>query len=334
MLRRLISWRLILIWLLFSLRPLWAAEESQLITLIAPSSMAVKESRQVIEGMVDEPFVTQLSLLVEPFITEKKAKPIIIRVEDGHFREEVKLEPGLNIITVSTLGRQHKVSRPIFWVTTEEKGKEKIGSSTSIVFVEPTRIKLSEFPTLKGVVTDTSVTSLQVVTLGFYESLLLTGEVKGEIKSSNGNIRCSEVGVKDMTFSLPLTLSEGLNMVIARVAHKPATLAEIQMKVLVYERPSKKIVLEEPEMADGKVVIAGKVTDPAIKEVTITASALVSSEDGEAIKTLFREKVKVGPGGKFSLKTKWGKNYTIKSSLTIAVTVGKERATKTLIKWW
>lgn len=333
MLNRLLSCKFILIWLIFSPLPIRAAEESQLITLIAPSSIAVKTPRQVVEGMVDEPFITQLSLLVEPFITEKEAQPIIIRVEDGHFREEVELEPGLNILTVSTLGGRHKVSQPIFWVTAKEKGQEKIGSNTPIVFVEPTGIKLSEFPTLKGVVTDTGITSLQVVSLGFYESLLLTGEVKGDVKGSKGKIGCYEVGVKDMTFSLPVTLSEGLNMVIARVAHKPASLAEIQMKVLVYERPSKRIVLEEPAVTDGKVVIAGKVTDPAIKEVTITISALVTSKDGEAIKTLIRKKVKVGRGGKFSLKTRWGEDYTIKSSPTIAVTAGKERATKTLIKW-
>ncbi|MDI6791932.1 MAG: hypothetical protein QME81_03570 [bacterium] len=334
MLNRLLSWKLVLIWLLLFPLPLWAAEESQLITLIAPSSAAVREAHQVVEGMVDEPFITRLSLLVEPFITEKEVEPIIVRVEEGRFREEVALEPGLNIITVSTLGGQHKVSQPIFWVTTKEKGKEKIGSNTPIIFVEPAGIKLSAFPTLKGVVTDTSITSLQVVTLGFYESLLLTGEVKGEVKSSNGNIRCSEVGVKDMTFSLPLTLSEGLNMVIARPAHRPAGLATIQMKVLVYERPSEMLVLEEPKVVDGRVIIVGKATDPAIKEVTITASALVSVKDGEAIKTLFRKKVKVGRGGKFRLKTGWGEDYTIKSSPTIAVTAGKERATKTLIKWW
>jgi len=91
------------------------------------------------------------------------------------------------------------------------------------------------------------------------------------------------------------------------------------------------------EIRKNKIIIAGKVLDNSIKQINIKIYSLVEDikEDREYLKTITEKTIKVDNDGTFKITAPLENNrYIIKSSPTIVVTAGKERATKTLIKWW
>lgn len=318
----------------------WAGD---LITIFEPSFVKTKNPFLTISGKVDRSSISQIQLTVEPFLKRNKDDiySSIIEVKEGYFQKGINLFSGLNIITIKTLDGKYETAKPIFLITPKEKmDKEKLGQKSPIVFTSPAEVKFTTYPIIKGVVTNPEIKEIMVIIMNFQTSLLLTEDVGVDIlhkENFSDNITYKKVAVKNMTFSFPTVLGEGLNMIIARPVSKGAGIESIQYKVLVYEKTAKKIILEEPRLEKNRLLITGKVIDPSIKEVTVCIYALVEEvvKEKEYLKTIVDKRIKVEKDGSFKMTTKLEtEHYIIKSSPTIVVIGGRERITKTLIKWW
>ncbi|MFH1098300.1 MAG: hypothetical protein V1749_12530 [Candidatus Desantisbacteria bacterium] len=331
-----------IIWVLlfiFCIVPeVWA---EKIITIVSPSVSITQGAEQTIKGIVARSSVKKISLVQEVFLSDgdKRIEPLIIPVENGKFQGSIILSPGLNIITIKTLDTisSHETFLPIFLTHPKKKIIEKrFGKTSPIVFTSPEGVKFNTTPVIKGVVTDPLIKEIIVVMMNLPASLLLSNNIESESYIPQ-TIICKKVAVKNMSFSFLSTLDEGPNIILAKPSSPKATIETIQYKVMVCEKESMKIYLDAPELEKNKVIIAGKVLDDSIKNVNIKIYALVEDikEDREYLKTITEKTIKVNNDGTFKMTAQLENNrYIIKSSPTIVVTSGKERATKTLIKWW
>lgn len=316
----------------------WA---EKIITIVSPSVSITQEAKQTIKGRVTKPSIKQVSLTQEVFLSDgdEKIEPLIIPVKDGKFQASIVLSPGLNIITIRALNgiTSQEVFFPIFLTHSEKNiSTEKLGKASPIVFTSPEGVKFNTSPVIKGVVTDPLIKEIGVVMMNLPASVLLNSVVESEPYIPQ-TIIYKKVPVKNMSFRFSSTLSEGLNIIMAKPLSSKATIEAVQYKVMVYEKESKKIFLDEPRLEKNKVIVTGRVLDDSIKQVNIKIYALVEDirEDKEYIKTIIEKTIKVDNDKTFKMETRLeSKRYTIKSSPTIVVTTGKERTTRTLIKWW
>ncbi len=331
----------ILIFNLFFLLPL---EASNLIAIISPLAISTEDAEQTVEGKVEESFISRLKLSIEPFLPRKgeKQKSVIIDVQNGIFRENVILFPGLNIISVSTLSGKHKQSKAIFLITHKKENQfqtpvEQWGTNSPIVFTAPQTLKTNKPGVfIKGVITKPEIKKIKIMAINTMDFLTS----KAISSSREERIDYQEVKIKNLQFDFPVTLTEGLNIIIARPGLLSTEIIDpttIKIKTLIYEKVSSQILLDEPQMQNGILIVRGKVTDPAVKKVLINVSALVKEEIRPGIhpKTLINKKVKVNNKGEFTLKLPLEKKglYTIKSPPTINVWANGNNATKTILKW-
>jgi hypothetical protein len=334
---------LILIFNLFFLLPL---EASNLISIISPLAISTEDAEQIVEGKVEESFISRLKLSVEPFLPRKGEKPktVIIEVKKGIFRENIILFPGLNIISISTLSGKHKQNKAIFLITHKHKKEnqfqtpiEQWGTNSPIVFTTPQTLKTNKPRVfIKGVITKPEIKTIKIMAINTMDFLTS----KPISSSREERIDYHEVKIKNLQFGFPVKLTEGLNIIIARPSLLSTETIDptiLQIKTLIYEKLSSQILLDEPQMQDGTLIIKGKVTDPAIKKVRINVSALVKEEirPGIQSKTLINKKIKVNNKGEFALKLALEKKglYIIKSPPTINVWANGNNATKTILKW-
>ncbi len=330
--------------LIFNLLSLLPLEASNLISIINPLAISTEDAEQIVEGKVEESFISRLKLSVEPFLPRKgeKQKSVIIDVKKGIFRENIILFPGLNIISVSTLSGKHKQSKAIFLITHKKENQfqtpiEQWGTNSPIVFTAPQTLKTNKPKVfIKGVITKPEIKTIKIMAINTMDFLTS----KAISSSREEKIDYQEVKIKNLQFDFPVTLTEGLNIIIARpslLSTETIAPTTIKIKTLIYEKISSQILLDEPQMQNGILIIKGKVTDPAVKKVLINVSALVKEEIRPGIhpKTLINKKVKVNNKGNFTLKLPLEKKglYTIKSPPTINVWANGNNATKTILKW-
>ena len=317
---------------------------SNLISIIKPFAVNTEDKYQIVEGKVEESFIKRLRLTVEPFLPKKgeKHKSLIIGVKKGYFREKITLFPGLNIISVSTLSSKHKESKAIFLISPKKDIQsqiplEKWGTNSPVVFTSPQKLKVTAPDVLiSGVITKPTVKLIKVIVINTMDFL-----INKSLPSQKERIDYKEVPIKNLQFSFSVKLTEGLNIIIARPSLLPEDSIDptaIQIKTLIYEKVSQKVLLNDPEMKDGILIIKGKVVNLTVKKVKITVSALVKEEiQPERIypKTLINKNVKVSNTGDFILKAPLSKKglYTIKSPPTISVWANGNAATKTLLNW-
>ncbi len=330
--------------LIFNLFYLLSLEASNLISIISPLAITTEDKEQIVEGKVEESFISRLKLSVEPFLPRKgeKQKSVIIEVKKGIFRETIILFPGLNIISISTLSGKHKQSKAIFLIAHKKENQfqtpiEQWGTNSPIVFTAPQTLKTNNPRVfIKGVITKPEIKTIKIMAINTMDFLTS----KPISSSHEERIDYHEVKIKNLQFGFPVKLTEGLNIIIARPSLLSTETIDptiLQIKTLIYEKLSSQILLDEPQMQNGTLIIKGKVTDPAIKKVRINVSALVKEEIRPGIKpkTLINKKIKVNNKGEFTLKLALEKKglYIIKSPPTINVWANGNNATKTLLKW-
>lgn len=323
----------------YSLAPGSFAGESGLISISKPEGTTVTEKEQILEGTVEESFVKTLSLTVEPFIAREGEKKYSRRVQitKGRFFEKIKLSPGLNLIKLSPSGGKAETVQPIFLVTADKKTFENIdkwGSESQIVFLSPNETKVNTSKvTLKGMVADQKAKALDVVILEMADLSTVS-----ENAVQKQQIAYKKVNIKKQKFSFNADLSEGLNIILVKISGKPTKTDNLQIKSVIYEKVNPNIVLNDPEIKNGKLIITGKIDIPSLKTVEVKATALVETGETRQIKpeTLFERIVNVEKDGCFSLALPWEEKpgFTIKSSPNIYVSASDKSATKTLIKWW
>ena len=131
-----------------------------------------------------------------------------------------------------------------------------------------------------------------------------------------------------------------MNIIIAKPAYQDVDLSQIQVKTLIYEKLSAKIILEDPKVENSNLFLNGKIIDPAVRKVHINVHALVEDRiKKETIypKTLIDKDIKVNKDGTFTIKVPLGEKrelYIIKSPPIITVSSDADVASKTLIKWY
>ncbi len=343
MLKRLLSTALVFAFLRSFTSDIYAGE---IITIILPAGTSTRNSHQVIKGKVDEPFVTKLNLVMEPFLgndsVEKFSRSITVR--DGYFSEKVQLYKGLNIIKLSSLGGKVRATKAIFLVTNEKSPHADIpvnqwGKDSPIVLTSPHELILNEpLVHLKGVVTSEDIKLVEIVsmdTLSFFAWDVLSGKQK-----EDRSIIYKEVAVNNMQFDSSVSLYEGLNIIMAKPADKKAGLELVRIKTVIYEKVNDKIHIESPVVSNGEITVVGMIKDSSISHVQMLVTALVEDFEypGKIYPKIIADKgIKVKKDGIFSTKvTLQDKKttYIIKSPPLITVYSGVNRATRTVVKWW
>ncbi len=262
-------------------------------------------------GRIDEFRPKHLRLSVTSFMEERKSS-LLIPITDGRFREEVELFSGLNIITLSTPSGKIKATNPIFLVSKDER-REDWGKTSPIVFTAPTRPRVKPPFLVEGVVTNPEIKEIEVVVIGLYEQ----------------KIRHFVVGVSKARFSFLLPdLSFGINLILAKLTKSKANPSEVQFLPLIFEPESDKLLLKEPILENDSILISGDVLKPSVRKVDISIWGLVSEKDGELVKMIANERIKVKKNGTFQAKIKM-KEKPI-SLPTIVITGPKMMTSKTL----
>lgn len=311
----------------------------EIITILKPTLNSTSSKEQFVEGKVELPLIKNIQISVEPFIWDETKKiqiPQTVSVVNGYFKENITLSPGLNLIKISSLGGKHKIVKPVFLVSDRPsllKPVDSWGKHSDIIFTAPREIKsITREIVVKGIVTDASIKSVEVIDLDTISFLTETGGIE------NGRIDYREVKIKDLQFNFTLKLKQGLNILVARPSEKKSNETNLQIKSIIYEKTSEKIVVEEPVLENGKLTIKGKVNDITIKKVRLNIHSLVEQEihPGKILpKTILDKCIDVKSDGSFYLKTGLiREGYSIKSPPIITVTADGEIVTKTIIKWW
>jgi hypothetical protein len=286
-------------------------EEQGFIRIFEPALFSTTKPRITVAGRVDEFRPKHLRLSVASFMAGTK-NSFLIPVAEGRFREEVELFPGLNIITLSTPSGKIKAINPIFLVSKEEK-KEDWGKTSPIVFTSPTKPRVKPPFLVEGVVTDSRVREIEVVVIGLYGQ----------------KIRHLVAPVSNMKFSFLLSdLSFGINLILAKHGKSKANPSEVQFLPLIFEPEQTGLILKEPILEDNSIFISGDVLDSSVRKVDISIWGLVSEKDGEMVKRITTERVKIKKNGTFQAKIELKEKLI--SSPTIVVTAPKMMASKTL----
>ncbi|MFH1416237.1 MAG: hypothetical protein ABIH89_09175 [Elusimicrobiota bacterium] len=322
--------------ILAAIHPLLVAED--IITIVKPDFTTTDRNMITIEGKTELPFVKNLDLTVEPFLSkqDRTAYAGSISVIDGYFKEKVRLQPGLNLIKVASISGKHRVVRPVFLISPEEpslsKSLKSWSSESPVIFIYPRELILNNPEiTVKGVVSDPSLASIEAVILDTIDFL-------GEPQPSGSNIiDYRKVDIKDMQFSFPAVLRDGLNIIVAKPSNTGVTEPGIQIKTVIYEKTSSVISLNDPVISDGKLQISGKSGPPVQKGLKLTIDALVEENDQPGriiLKRIESQDIITDNDGTFLLTADIsGSGYTIKSPPLVTVGTKKSAATKTIIKW-
>ncbi len=309
---------------------------ASLVTITRPSSGTVSVAEQVVEGRVELASIERLSLSVEPFLhaAGRAASSRTVLLQSGRFHEQVTLSPGLNIITLSSLGGGHRTGRAVYLASGKPGSKkplEEWGADSPVALSSPVDLKTAqEEVRLVGTLKDAGVEGLDIVVLDTYDFFAAAGQ-------REEGITYRRVAVKDLRFSVALKLGTGLNIILVKAAGRKASEADILVKSLIYEAASARLVLDEPLVERGRLVVTGRVIDASRGVVKVSVECLVEEElrPGKiSPKTIIRREVKVAADGRFRLEERLKlERYTIKSAPSITVSAGDAVATKTLVVW-
>lgn len=249
----------------------------------------------------------------------------------------MELSPGINLIKVNAgSSGKNEITQPVFLIAQQKKESVgEWGSQAQLVFTAPEELKTNkENITIKGVVTNPNIASVDAVIMNTMYFLF-----EGSGKENEGKIEYKSVSVKNMQFEIKAKLTQGLNVILARPDRKTAPVEKIQIMSLVYEKISNQVILDEPQLEKGNVIIKGKVSNNQIKKVRLNITALVENEfkPGQlAPRSLLDTNVQVDKDGSFYFKAPLQDKkgiFSIKYSPTITVFTEGASATKTLIKW-
>ena len=319
------------------------AQESGVISILRPSENATKNEKEIIEGRVLESFVRRLQLRIEPFVPEKDDAPVeyTVIVRNGHFRKEVKLFPGLNIIRIATSGGKHETSKAVFRIHDEKKKDlmselEKWGTSSPVVFAAPRDLRIGEdSPTIRGVTTDPSLETIEVVVVNVFDFFMSDALPPLVEERSIGYM---SIGIKDLQFDFKPRLRVGLNMIMAKPAGRKSQLAEMQVKSLVYDRISDKVTIDGCTVENANVVVEGRITNSPGASVRAVVVALGREDAAGAVQpvVVFEKDVERTKKGMFSLSFSLSEEvlgYQIVSPPTVYIEGGKEIASYTILNW-
>ena len=286
-------------------------EEQGFIRIFEPAFFSTTQPKITVAGRIDEFRPKHLRLSITSFMEERKSSSLI-PVTDGRFREDIELFSGLNIITLTTLSGKIKAINPVFLVSKKEK-KEDWGKTSSIIFTSPVGPRIKPPFLVEGVVTDPEIKEIEVVVIGLYGQ----------------KIRHLVAPVSNMKFSFLLPdLSFGINIVLAKPGKSKVSPSEAQFLPLIFEPESDRLILKEPILEDGSILISGEVLLPSVRNVDISVWCLVSEKDGELAKRITKERIAVKKNGTFQTKIEIKEKLI--SSPTIVIATPKMMASKTL----
>jgi len=308
--------------------------ESTRIIIDRPGEIVFTE-QVLVEGSVVIPSDKFICVRVEPFIEKKdyKAQDYIVAITGKRFKKAITVPSGISIITASTLDNRWSVSRPVLLFSTKKGLEEREwGKSSPIRFTEPAELNARQSPcNVKGRVADRSLKNIEVVILNLSEFQRLYSDRK-----EMPLLDYKKAGVKSGEFSMPVELSDGLNLIIARP--EGSNVPEFtQTKVLVYESASPRISLAASVQDNNMLVAEGNVKGPAaVRIVSVRVEALVrESEDlPPSLKAVFEQEIPVDKKGNYRsvLDLKGIKGIFANSYFLVSVSAGKEKTVRLVVK--
>ena len=311
-----------------------ARGESTRIIIDRPGEIVFSE-QVLVEGSVIIPSDKFIRIRVEPFIEKKdyKAQDYIVPITGKRFKKAVTVPSGISIITASTLDSRWSVSRPVLLFSTKQGLEEREwGKSSPIRFTEPAELNARQSPcNIKGRVADRSLKNIDVVILNLSEFQRLYSDRK-----EMPMLGYKKAEVRSGEFSMPVELSDGLNLIIARP--EGSNVPEFtQTKVLVYESVSPGISLAAYVRDNSFLVSEGNAKGPTAtgRIVSIRVEALVreSEESPPSLKAVFEQEIPVDRKGNFrsALELKGIKGIFANSYFLVSVFAGNEKTVRLVV---
>ncbi|MBI4375064.1 MAG: hypothetical protein HY549_01315 [Elusimicrobia bacterium] len=299
------------------------------VTRLKPSHAILSEAQQLVEGELDAELGDQLQLSVEPFLQVAGAsspRAATLIVKDGKFREKIFFYPGLNILKIQPAGGGWSLNRAYYLLGPKEEREKKWGNSSAVIFSQPQEARTeSETIELKGAVTDPQLKALDIVCINAVD--LLSPGPRQTV------IHYYKTPVKNIQFSQQARLTEGLNMILAKPAGKPASYEQVQLKALVYDKANPGILLDEPRIQGKKITISGRTPGVNPKSLRMKVTALARSRDQGlfSVAELYQGELAV-QGESFSLVVSLPEQE-LQPPLTVLVSYLDKASSKTILGW-